>query len=157
MLSSLFSDYPPVSFHFSVSFIGLMALTDYKFQEVDGIGAEISVEEIKEGGENRFSYQVPIRSKFNTIELKRGLVPAGSLLAKWCTDTLTDGFSEKIVPMTLLVSLLDESAIPIMAWKINNAWPIGWNVSKLNAQENTIAIESIKLSCTHFNTISLNL
>lgn len=155
-MSSLFSDYPPVSFYFSVRFSGALALTDYKFQEVDGIGAEISTEEIKEGGENRFAYQVPVRPKFNNIELKRGLVPAGSLLVKWCTDTLTGGFSEKIEPKTLLVSLLDEYGLPIVSWQINDAWPVGWNVSKLNAQENSIAIESVKLSYTYFKTLSLN-
>ena len=156
MISSLFSDYPPVSFYFSVTFVGVMALTDYKFQEVDGIGAEISTEEIKEGGENRFAYQVPTRSKFNNIELKRGLVSAGSLLAKWCTDTLTGGFTDKIATQNLLISLLDEDAFPIMSWNVNGAWPVAWNVSKLHAQENNIAIESIKLAYTYFNTISLN-
>ncbi len=148
-----YSEYPPVSFYFSVKFQGSEGISDYKFQEVDGISGEISTEEIKQGGENRFAYQVPARAKFNTIELKRGLIPSGSSLAKWCIATLTGGFSAKIVPQTLLVSLLDENGSAIITWQINGAWPIAWNVSKLGAQDNNLAIESIKLSCTYFTTL----
>lgn len=145
-----YSEYPPVSFYFSVKFQGSEGISDYKFQEVDGISGEVSTEEIKQGGENRFAYQVPTRAKFNTIELKRGLIPSGSALAKWCINTLTGGFDQKITPQTLLVSILDENGSALLSWQINGAWPIGWSVSKLNAQENTLAIESIKLSCTYF-------
>ncbi|MCB0375029.1 MAG: phage tail protein [Sinomicrobium sp.] len=152
MAGNDYSIYPPVSFYFLVKFQGSEGISDYKFQEVDGISTEISTEEIKEGGENRFAYQVPVRPKYNNIELKRGLIPSGSALAKWCKNTLTGGFSDKIAPQTLLVSLLDEDGNAIISWQINDAWPVSWSVSKFNAQENSIAIESIKLTYTYFTT-----
>lgn len=43
------------------------------FQEVSGLSIEIEVEEFAEGGENTFLHQVPVRSKFPNLVLKRGM------------------------------------------------------------------------------------
>jgi hypothetical protein len=46
----------PRSFHFRVEFqdIGGVKANDVRFQDVSGINAELGIEEVKSGGENRF-------------------------------------------------------------------------------------------------------
>ena len=57
--------YPPGAFYFSVQVLGsgtaLSVLTgiDASFQEASGIQAEFGVEEVTEGGENRFVHRLP--------------------------------------------------------------------------------------------------
>jgi hypothetical protein len=48
----------PRSFHFKVEFldVGGVVENDIRFQDVSGLTAEMGIEEIQEGGENRFSH-----------------------------------------------------------------------------------------------------
>ncbi len=56
------SYYPPVGFHFRVEFESISSESDdTRFQEVSGLNAELGVEELVEGGENRFSHRFPGR------------------------------------------------------------------------------------------------
>jgi phage tail-like protein len=49
--------YPPVSFHYIVTFNGIGDKTiDTQFQSVSGLSAEMETEPVKEGGENRFTH-----------------------------------------------------------------------------------------------------
>src|SRR6476659_3511110 len=84
MANQTYDTYPynlPVSFHFNVN-IGGDTKDDIRFQEVNGLTAEISVEELVVGGENMFTYRLPNRAKYNNIILKRGMLK-NSRLIEW--------------------------------------------------------------------------
>ena len=71
---------PPCGFYFRVEFVGIDGMEDDKeqrFQEVSGLSFEVETEELKEGGENRFVYKLPKRTKYPNLVLKRGLLRAG--------------------------------------------------------------------------------
>ena len=67
---------PAVGFHFRVEFQGISEAQtiDTYFQEVSGLSFDIDKETVKEGGENRFSYQLPTRANYPNLVLKRGLL-----------------------------------------------------------------------------------
>src|SRR5690606_41130753 len=66
-------NYPQVGFHFLVVFELFPQLpNDFRFQEVSGLTVSMEMETIKEGGENRFVHQLPVRSTYNALVLKRG-------------------------------------------------------------------------------------
>ncbi len=140
--------YPAVGFHFQVK----LNNQAYSFKEVSGISSEITVEEIGEGGENRFKYKVPTGTKYNNLELKRGLIAKNSELLTWVNNSLTQGFSGRIKTKPLEISLLNEKANKILTWSFVGAWPIGWNSASLNAMNNEVLIESITLSYNYFST-----
>jgi len=142
--------YPPVGFYFKLTFTGISADSDAGFQEVSGISAEMSVEEIGEGGENRFKHKVPNGAKFNNLVVKRGLVPSGSDLAQWCFDTIGTGLSAAIVPKSHSVILMNEEGNPLMTWNFVNAWPVKWSVSDLKSMEGEIVVESIEFAYSYF-------
>ncbi len=151
--------YPPVSFHFRVVISDLGGEDmDSRFQSVGGLSVELETEARKEGGENRFEYALPVRSKYPTLTLKRGLVVSSALL-KWCSDTFAalntnvDASNKNkplIQPKDLMVSLLNEKHEPLMSWNIVQAYPRKWSMADLNAEQSAIAIESIELQYQYF-------
>ena len=153
--------YPPGAFYFSVHVMGsatpLMALTDIdaSFQEVSGIQAEFGVEEVAEGGENRFVHRLPRQGKYPNLSLKRGIVTRDSFLAEWAGQTIGSRLSLPIITQNLLVMLMGESGVPSVAWAFVNAYPVKWDVASLNSEDNKILTETLELSYNYFDRLVL--
>jgi phage tail-like protein len=139
--------YPPVGFHFKVSFPAFGNNNDSRFQSVGGLSLEYDVENVKEGGENRFEHKLPGRAKFPDLSLKRGML-TDSAVIRWMLDALRN---RDIKPTDVVVSLLNEFHQPLITWKIHNAWPRKWSVSDLNATENNVVIETLDLCYSYFD------
>lgn len=140
------SEYP-VGFYFSLSFEG----EDAAFKEVSGISKELGMEEVAGGGENRFKYRLPTVSASKNLVLKRAIVPAGSKLITWCSDTLDNGLATAIQTQDVSVDLLDNEGKILMKWTFYNAYPVSYAVSDLKSQESEILIETIELAYNYFN------
>ena len=144
-------NYPPVGFHFKVEFQDLdKEGVDVRFQSVAGLSVDIQTESFKEGGEHRFEHVLPVRTKYNNLVLKRGLVPKDSELAQWCMDTLTGNLENTLETKMITVHLLEASRKPLKSWSFNNAWPVKWSVSDLNSMNNEIAIETLEFAYSNF-------
>ena len=140
--------YPPVGFHFRVVFTGIGASNiDSRFQSVSGLNVELETESKKEGGENRYEHVLPVRTKYPVLVLKRGLIRDSELLTSWCNDAF---LSLVIKPVDLTVSLLNEAHEPLMTWSVKQAWPRKWSHSDLNAEQNSLAIETFELQYQYF-------
>ncbi len=86
----------PVAFYFKVTIGGPNETTDTSFQEVSGISTEIEVESFVEGGENRYTHQLPKGIKHANLELKRAISPKDSALVKWCIEVMEGDFAKPI-------------------------------------------------------------
>jgi len=139
--------YPPSSFYFRVVFERSAGIADVSFQEVSGIGWEIDVESVVEGGENRYVHQLPKGAKHPKLVLKRGIAKKNSGLVEWCRSVL-EQFEMPIKPKALQVKLLDGRGDPIRSWSIAGAYPVNWEVENFNATKNEVAIEKIELNYT---------
>jgi len=125
---------------------------DTRFQEVSGFSAELAVEEVVEGGENRFSHRLPGRAKYSNLVLKRGLL-TDSKLIDWCKDAV-ENFEFKT--STVNVTLLNEKHEPLAdTMSFIKAWPVKWAVSDFKAQENAIVVETLELAYNYFTRIKL--
>lgn len=139
--------YPPVGFHFKVEFLGISSGDiDTRFQEVSGLSAEVTTEELAVGGENRFSYRLPNRARYNNLILKRGMVQNSDLIG-WFSDAIED-FVFK--PLDVNVYLLNENHEISATWVLLQAYPVKWSVSDFKAQESSLVIESIELAYQYF-------
>lgn len=145
--------YPPVGFYFSVNFAGIKGKKDAAFKEVSGLNFEMGIDEIAEGGENRFKHRVPTSAKFQNLELKRGLVRPNSEIAIWCFNSIGGGLSKALKPKNVVVKLLNEKGEPTMSWSFVNAWPVKWNVSQLNSMENNLVIESLEFAFSYMTVV----
>ena len=138
--------YPPVGFHFSVQFAISDEDNDIRFQSVAGLSVEYETETFIEGGENRFVHELPVRTQYGTLVLQRGLLVDSKVL-KWCLEAFEQ---RKFEPSDLQVILLNEQHEPLKTWSVSRAWPKKWSVSDLNAEENSLVIESLELSYRYF-------
>ena len=143
------SDYP-VGFYFSLSFMG----ENLGFQEVSGISKEFGVEEVQSGGENRFKYRLPTLTTSKNLVLKRAIVPANSKLIKWCQNSLDQGLLEPIKTEDVSVNLLNSDGETLIQWNFHNAYPVKYSVSDLHSQKNELAMETLELAYTYFDTTS---
>jgi phage tail-like protein len=138
--------YPPWSFYYKVEFNQSKGKNDVRFQTVSGLSVEYDMEEYKEGGENRFTHKLPVRTKYADLVLKRGMVTDSALV-----DWLLRGFRERdFQPDDVSVILMNEQGQPLRTWKLAHAIPRKWLVSDLNANENAIVIETMELSYRYF-------
>jgi phage tail-like protein len=142
--------YPPVGFHFRVDFLGISDQEiDSRFQEVSGLTAELGVEEVQEGGENRFSHRLPSRAQYGNLVLRRGMV-RDSELVKWCEQAILN-FDFR--PATVHVVLLNTEHQPLSAWDFKGAWPVKWSVSDFSAETNAVVVETLELAYSHFTRL----
>jgi len=144
------NNYPPVGYFFRVEFqLGGVKSSDAMFQEVNGFNAELQTEDVREGGENRYSQVLPTRAKYTDLVLKRGLL-VNSDVVKWCKDAIEN---LDIRPITIIVALLNEKNQPLQTYNVVNAWPKKWSVSDFNSQESKIVVETMELSYQYFKVV----
>jgi phage tail-like protein len=147
--------YPPTGFHFKVQFIGVSGMdvdTEQRFQEVSGLSFEVETEELREGGENRFSYKLPKRVKYPNLVLKRGLLTSSAFL-DWFNSAMYTYFTVALYefqPADMVITLMDESDQPTAIWNIVQAYPLKWSCSDLKAADNAIVVETMELAYQYF-------
>jgi len=138
--------YPPWSFYFRVEFGISKNKDDVRFQSVSGLAVEHDMEEFKEGGENRFTHKLPVRTKYSDLVLKRGMLTDSEVI-KWCLRAFRDRDFE---PSDITVTLMNEKSEPLKVWNVVHAVPRKWQASDLNANENAVVIETLELSYRYF-------
>lgn len=150
-IRKLEQNYPPVGFFFRLQIDGLPD-TESDFQEITGLSRNVELQSIKEGGENRFTHQLPLQVKSELLILKRGL-KVSSELTDWCKSTIEEF---RFTPKDIHLFLLDVESKsggahqPLMAWHIIHAFPVKWEVTGFNAMNNDLAIETIQLNYNYF-------
>ena len=142
--------YPPVGFHFRATFPDFPGDNEMRFQSVAGLSAEIMMETYREGGNNMYEYQLPVRVKFSDVSLKRGLLK-GSKMFAWCLDAINDF---KFAPKDLNIELLDDQGVALISWSLKGALPKKWSISEFNAEQSSIAIEQIDLVIREFRILT---
>ncbi|HZV69395.1 MAG TPA: phage tail protein [Saprospiraceae bacterium] len=138
--------YPPWGFYYKVEFSISKGKNDVRFQTVSGLSVEYDTEEFKEGGENRFTHKLPIRTKYADLVLKRGML-IDSDVTKWCLAAFRD---RDFKPADLSIILMNEKSEPLRTWNVSHAIPKKWSVNDFNANENSIVIESLELIYRYF-------
>lgn len=144
---------PPSSFYFSVRFLGIGNENDQCFQEVSGLKVELDVEEVKEGGENRFTHKLPKRTKYPNLVLKRGML-LDTVLEKWMQDSFHSYFTvidyklDSVVD--IVISLKNDAQEVIATWNVMGAIPVKWEYSKFDGTQNTLAYDNIEFAYRFF-------
>ncbi len=131
-------DDPFPSFRFYVKFDNAI---QGLFTEVSGLGAEIGVQEVEEGGNNEFVHRLPGRAKVANITLKHGMTRSNDLL-KWLLD-ISRGIIKR---RNVTVFMYDTARKPVMHWDFRGAYPVKWSGPSFKADSHEAAIESIELT-----------
>jgi phage tail-like protein len=136
---------PPLGFRFGVVFFAAGVLPnplDILFQKVSGLSATVNTSPLEEGGQNLYAHRLPGRIQYDNLVLERGLVVGSPLVIEFTVAMSLFKFS----PSNVLVTLLDDAAMPISAWLFLNAYPVKWRVADLDATSNSVVIETLELA-----------
>lgn len=116
------------------------------FQEVSGLGNEITVAEYRNGNEpENHVRKIPGMNKSTDITLKRGIIGSLSIFT-WLKE-VREG--DQNVRRNVVIELMDEAHTgPVMTWKLINAFPMKLEGPQLNAQgSDSVAVETLSLTC----------
>lgn len=138
--------YPPWGFYYKVEFGTVKNKNDIRFQAVSGLSVEYDMEEFKEGGENRFTHKLPVRTKYADLVLKRGML-TDSEVTNWFLAAFRD---REFTAKDISVILMNEKSEPLRTWNIVHAIPKKWLVTDLNANDNAIVVETLELMYRYF-------
>lgn len=130
--------YPYTSFRFRVEIGGIIVA---QVSEVNGLQIETETEPYEEGGVNDFVHQLPKRTKYQHIVLKRGITDLEELW-KWHQNVITGRFQRK----SGAIILLDNTGEEKWRWNFHEAYPVKWTGPDLKADSNTVAFEAIELA-----------
>lgn len=120
--------------------------------EIDGVNhavftectlpaVEWEVQEVKEGGLNTHTHQLPGRRKGTKLTLKNGL--GTDDLLQWCVDSMNETFTRRSISVTLY----NVAHEPLIRWDIADALPSKWTAPQLKSDSNAIAIQSLEFVC----------
>ena len=139
-------DRPYVQFNFLVDLgTGNTDGVDAGFQEVSGIGMEVTVSEYRNGNEKENSVRkITGLNKSTDVTLKRGVI--GSLTLYNWLNQVRNGDQNQL--RTVLIHLQNEDhTATVMTWKLLRARPIKNNsVASLSAKGTDVAIEELVLA-----------
>lgn len=130
--------YPYPSFRFRIEIGGM---TIAQVSEVSGLEVETETETIEEGGVNNLLHELPKRTKFRHIVLKRGITDREDLW-KWHQEVVGGRFSRK----NGSVVLMDADGTDQWLWNFSSAYPVKWSGPELKADSNTVAFETVELA-----------
>lgn len=145
---------PPLGFRFGVFFFAGGVVPnplDFRFRKVSGIGSSVATRTLNEGGQNIYSHKLPERIQYDNLVLERGLA-IGSPLVNELNATMS---LFRFSPCNVLVSLLDEAAVPISSWLFMTAYPVKWTISSLDADSNSVLIETMELAYQRMQSIRI--
>ena len=116
------------------------------FQEISGLGGEITMAEYRNGNEPvNHVRKIHGMNKSTDVTLKRGLI--GNLnIFTWFNDVR---LGNQDVRRNVTIELLDEAhSGTVMTWVLFNAMPMKYTGPTLNAKGGTdVAIEELVLTC----------
>ncbi len=110
------------------------------FQEVSGLGVEVTPIEYRNGSEDITVRKIPGLKKFTNITLKRGITGD---LAFW--NWIVSAMNGEVQRASGSIILLDEKREEVMRFNFHRAWPTKWTGPSLKADGNEIAIEMIEI------------
>lgn len=134
---------PYSAFRYLVDFGGGTDGAKAGFQEVTGLGVEITMQEYRAGNDRRNAPQkIPGLYKATDISLKRGVLGALDLI-EWMNQVRGGEDARRTV--TIQLQSEDLSTIA-MTWKLEGAQPMKYTGPSLNGKGTDVAIEELGLS-----------
>jgi len=135
---------PYMSFRFRIEIFGI---TNARASEVTGLQIETETESYEEGGVNDYVHQLPKRTKYQHITLKRGITENDELW-NWYQDVVRGDIERRngiIALMNLTHNTDKKGGNDVKYWVFEGAYPVKWTGPELKADSNIVAFETIEL------------
>jgi len=110
------------------------------FVRVKGLSRELKHESYREGGVNEYEHKLVTQVAYPVVVLERGL--ALDDLFAWA-QAAADGDVQR---RTVFVLLQNEAGEKAWAWQIEDAIPVKWTCSDIDANSSQVLMESLELA-----------
>lgn len=144
----------PMNHRFGVFFFARGVIPnplDIRFQEVSGLQASINTRDDPTASSGVVRKKIPNGISYVDLELKRGMI-IGSTLRQQVQTAFNDfAFTRS----DILLTIYSEIAVPTTAFLFNEAIPVSWEISTLDAKSEEFLIESLKLTYTRMRILTL--
>jgi phage tail-like protein len=143
-----FRERPFSQFNFQVDFGVDPNAPQAGFQEVSGLGLEITVAEYRNGNELvNTPRKITGTFKVPDVTLKRGVI-GDETLYEWLNE-VRDGSQDAL--RTVTITLLAEDRTPAQTWELLNARPIKYTGPALTGKGTDVAVEELVLASEGHN------
>ncbi len=110
------------------------------FARVKGLVRETKFETRREGGVNDFEHKLRTMTTYPNLVLERGL--ADTFMWEW-HDKVIEGSVER---RTITITLNNEAGDEVWRWLIEQAYPVKWTGTDLDAGNGQVLFESVELA-----------
>ena len=134
-----------LNFRFGVLFLigGLIPNPiDIRFQKVRGLSTQVKTMTVEEGGQNLYKQTLPTTIDHDNLILERGVVVGSPMNIEWNVTMSLFKFN----PGNCLITLFNDTGIPVAAWLFLRVYPVKWSTSDLNAEEKGVLIDTFEMS-----------
>ena len=114
------------------------------FTEVSGLSVSTEFETFKEGGLNTMERQLPKRTKWTNITLKRGWTATDELWS-WYLKIIEGTIETKQVSILAYPNKGTSPSDSPYSWDLEKAYPVKWTGPDFKVDGNGVAIESLEL------------
>lgn len=135
---------PALSHRFLATFFikGVPSPLDMRFSQISGLGREMQLNSIREGGDNLGVVNLAERVTHGTLVLERGLMAVTPMTGMF--ELALGQF--KNIYLNAVILLLNGQGIPVCAWTLTDVMPVRWQTGTLNASENAVLIDTLELA-----------
>ncbi|HKN97131.1 MAG TPA: phage tail protein [Pseudonocardiaceae bacterium] len=110
-----------------------------------GLSVRWSVAEYKSGDQPNNSWILPGTTKYENIKLRRAACSDSATVQQWLRST-----SRSPQPLSGSVQLIDWLGFPVVEWRLNEFFPVGWSIAEFDAAAAKPALETLELAHTGF-------
>lgn len=152
---------PSVSHRFMASFFFHSALTqipvpgplEIGFQRISGLERELQFEQYQEGGQNFRNQYFTKKVQHGSLLLERGVMPLTGFDVLFNLPFVTG----KTIYASIVITVFDHGPWPLTNWLVVKAIPVRWKTSDLDANSNSILLNTLELRCQEIIPLGVKL
>jgi phage tail-like protein len=134
------AEYPLPKFHFQVDWGSNIKIG---FTEVTGLEVTTEKIEYRDGASPEFTkIRMPGMQTYGDLTLKRGIFATNNEFYDWWNSVSLNTIQRR----NITISLLNENHLPVVVWRVKNAWPTKVTSTDLNSSSQDVAIETLVLT-----------
>jgi phage tail-like protein len=126
------------AYHFKLVINGV---TEGHFTECSGLAARVQTIKYREAGQSQIVHAMPGRVEYADVILRYGLTQSRELW-DWFLQSINGTADRKNVSIVMLDSSGTQET---MRWNLISAWPAEWRGAPLDALQQEVAIETLRL------------
>jgi phage tail-like protein len=131
-----------VEFHSGVRFlVQVEGMYNIIFTEFKLPSLSVDLDPLKEGGQNMYTHQLPVRVNVGTATLRHGISRDMQLL-NWYMQVMSGDFANAYRQVTVM--LVDTAKFPVALWNFRDVLPTKWVGPTLKSSSGEVAIEELE-------------